>query len=84
MFAVLKVDILNATNKIAIEVNGPQHEKLHFFHNGSPFNYLEALKNDYKKLQWLEKNGFKVVEIKYNEVDTLTVDFFKEKFDISL
>ena len=30
----MKVDIVNATRKIAIEVNGPQHNKFNkFFHN---------------------------------------------------
>ena len=83
--SLLKVDILNATLKIAIEVHGKQHESFNsFFHNGNPSNYLRGIKNDFKKLQWLEKNNFKVVEIMEDEVKNLSRSFFREKFDIVL
>ena len=83
--SLLKVDILNATLKIAIEVHGKQHESFNsFFHNGNPSNYLRCIKNDFKKLQWLEKNNFKVVEIMEDEVKNLSRSFFREKFDIVL
>jgi hypothetical protein len=82
--SLLKVDIVNATLKIAVEVHGPQHGELHYFHNNSPNNYLESIKRDYKKLQWLEKNKFTIVEINHDEVDTLSKEFFKEKFNICL
>lgn len=82
---LLKVDILNATLKIAIEVHGKQHESFNsFFHNGNPANYLKGIKNDFKKSQWLEKNGFKIVEIMEGEVPKLSVDFFKDNFNIIL
>jgi hypothetical protein len=81
---LLRVDILNATLKIAIEVNGPQHSQFHFFHNKQPLNYLNEIKRDDKKLDWLEKNKFNLVEINFDEVDTLSKEFFKEKFNINL
>lgn len=82
---LLKVDILNTTLKIAIEVHGKQHESFNsFFHNGNPANYLKGIKNDFKKFQWLEKNKFKIVEIMENEVPQLSVEFFKDKFNIIL
>jgi len=45
---------------------------------------LRGIKNDFKKLQWLEKNNFKVVEIMEDEVKNLSRSFFREKFDIVL
>lgn len=82
---LLKVDILNLTMKIAVEVNGKQHERFNkFFHRGNPANYLKGFKNDHQKMLWLEKNGFKLVEIFEDEVDSLTRAFFLEKFDITL
>lgn len=82
---LLKVDILNATLKIAIEVHGKQHESFNsFFHNGNPANYLKGIKNDFKKSQWLEKNNFKIVEIMEDEVPKLSVNFFKDNFNIIL
>jgi hypothetical protein len=82
---LLKVDILNATLKIAIEVHGKQHESFNsFFHNGNPANYLKGIKNDFKKIKWLEKNNFKLIEIMEDEVPKLNKEFFLEKFDLKL
>jgi hypothetical protein len=82
--SLLKVDILNASLKIAIEVNGPQHNQFHYFHNNNPTNYLNSIKRDISKINWLEKNNFQIIEINYNEVDNLSREFFKEKFDVTL
>lgn len=82
--SLLKVDILNATLKIAVEVNGPQHNEFHYFHNKNPNNYLQGYKNDVIKSEWLQKNGFQLVEINYDEIDLLSRDFFKNKFNINL
>lgn len=82
---LLKIDLVNMTLKISIEVMGSQHSAYNkFFCNNSPANYLSSIKRDFKKLEYLEKNGFKVVEINYDEVDKLTPEFFKNKFDITL
>jgi very-short-patch-repair endonuclease len=81
---LLRVDILNATYKIAIEVNGQQHSEFHYFHNGNPFEFLQGIKRDVQKREWLERNEFKVVEINYDEVDSINKKFFKEKFGVIL
>lgn len=81
---LLKVDLLNATLKIAIEVNGPQHNEFHYFHNKNPNNYLKGFKNDVIKSEWLAKNGFKLIEINHNEINLLSKTFFLEKFSLSL
>jgi hypothetical protein len=81
----LKVDLLNATTKIAVEVNGKQHESFNtFFHRGNPANYLKGIKNDHKKMLWLEKNGFQLLEIAEDEVSLISRRFFLEKFGITL
>jgi very-short-patch-repair endonuclease len=81
----LKVDILNATMKIAVEVNGKQHEGYNkFFHRGNPANYLRGFHNDEKKFQWLKRNGYFLVEIGEDEVNDLSRRFFLEKFGITL
>lgn len=72
----LKVDIFNATKKVAIEVNGPQHESFNpFFHDNSRLNYLKSIKRDYQKAQWLEKNGYKLIELSTSDVDNLNEEF---------
>lgn len=81
---LLKVDILNATLRIAVEIQGEQHYKFHYFHNNKPSNYLSSLKRDFQKMQWLEKNNFQLIEIMHDEVDTLNKEWIKEKFSIEL
>lgn len=83
--SLLKVDIVNMTRRIAIEVHGGQHEKYNpFFHNGSRAVFLKSLNRDLIKYNWLTKNGFKIIEIYEKEVDGVSRDFIKEKFDIEL
>ena len=72
----MKVDILNATKKIAVEVNGRQHSNFNsFFHNNSRAKYLASIKRDVEKREWLEKNGYTLIEIEEGEVNELSEDF---------
>ena len=81
----MRVDILNATKKIAIEVNGSQHSKFNkFFHKGSRLKYLESIKRDVAKANWLESNNFKLIEIEEDEIDSLSLGFFKKNYNIVL
>ena len=82
---LLKVDILNTTYKIAVEVNGTQHHAFNpHFHNNNKFNWLQSMRRDIRKAEWLELNGFKLVEIEQHEVKLISKEFFKEKFDVTL
>lgn len=81
----LKVDIINFTKKIAVEVQGSQHEKFNkFFHNNSKLNFLNSIKRDQKKFNWLELNEIKLIEIKECEISLLTHQWIVDKFEIFL
>lgn len=81
----LSVDILNASLKIAIEVQGHQHEDFNeFFHCGSRRKYFKGIKNDLEKRKWLELNEFQLIEIYEDEVKSLSEAFFLDKFKIRL
>ncbi len=80
----MKVDIVNITKYIAVEVNGQQHSSFNKFFHNSRYGYFQSISRDVKKEDWLEKNGFTLLTIEYNEVDDLSESFVKEKFDISL
>ena len=81
----LKVDILNASNKLAIEVQGDQHNSFNkYFHGDSRLKYLESIKRDVMKAEWLENNNFKLIEINQNEVNELSKQFFEDKFKVFL
>ena len=76
----MKVDIVNMTKKIAIEVQGSQHNSFNaFFHNNSRAKYLESIKRDVKKAQWLEKNDINLIEVDEKEAYKLSKEFFKEE-----
>ena len=81
----LHCDIVNMTRRIAVEVDGNQHENFNtFFHGGSRLKYLGSIKRDVAKEEWLEKNQIRLVRIYQDEAKTLTEAFFKEKFGIAL
>ena len=81
----LKVDILNATKKIAVEVNGAQHSSFNkFFHGDSRQKFLQSIKRDCKKLDWLELNEFEVIEIEEKEVPLLSYKFIKKQFGVEI
>ncbi len=77
----LSLDFFNATKKIAIEVQGHQHFSYVKFFHGSRVNYLNQIKRDFKKIEFCELNGIKLVEI-YPK-DELSKDLF-ERFGVTL
>lgn len=81
----MTVDILNATKKIAIEVQGKQHIEFNkFFHGNSREKYLQSIKRDLKKAEWLESNDYTLIEINEDEVCGLSKSFFEKKFKVKL
>lgn len=81
---LLKVDIINFTKKIAVEVQGNQHDNYNPFFHGSRAGYFTSIKNDSIKRRWLELNGFQLVEIYEDEVPKISKELFVEKFNIHL
>ena len=80
-----RIDFLNATKKIAIEVDGRQHDEyVEFFHRNSRENYLNGIVRDSEKREWLELNGYAIIQIKENEIPNLSLKWIEETFDISL
>ena len=81
----LKVDIINATLRIAVEVHGNQHSAYNkFFHGDSRLNYLKSIKRDVAKEKCLSLNKFQLLEVYEDEVKNLNEQFFLDKFNIKL
>jgi len=76
--SLMKVDILNATKKIAIEVQGRQHKEFNKFFHKSRANYLASIKRDHQKREWLTQNNFKLIEVEEEEIKKLSKTFFKK------
>jgi hypothetical protein len=82
---ILKIDFLNLTQKWALEHQGVGHFSYNsYFHRGSRLNYLKSIKNDSKKRQILELNGFLVIETITEDLDYLSHDYFFKKFGVNL
>ena len=80
---MLKVDILNATKRIAVEIQGNQHESFNeFFHDHSRLKYLQSIKRDVKKEKWLELNEFKFLELYESDLKNLSPQYIEEKTGI--
>jgi hypothetical protein len=79
-----KVDFLNATKKVAIEVNGRQHSEYvpHFHKNKA--NFLKSIKRDWIKTEWLESNDYELIEIETADVPHLSPEWIEKKFDIEI
>ena len=73
------------TKRIAVEVQGPQHESFNkFFHGNSRANYLKSIKRDYHKVVWLENNNFKILEIFEEDLPSLSPKYIEKKFSVNI
>lgn len=74
----LSIDIYNATQKVAIEVQGQQHIKHNKFFHGSRAQggLRKQFERDEKKLKFCEINDITMVEI--YDVKECTVEFFEK------
>tara|TARA_R110002020_G_scaffold19821_6_gene68034 strand:+ start:17067 stop:17483 length:417 start_codon:yes stop_codon:yes gene_type:complete len=81
----MKVDLINMTKRIAVEVQGAQHEQFNkFFHNNSRANYLKSITRDHDKIVWLENNNFKILEIFEADLASLSKKYIFDKFEVSI
>ena len=73
--SLMRVDFLNATKRVAIEVNGRQHSEFVPYFHKSRAEYLRSIKRDHQKTEWLEKNDFNLLEVEEKDLN-LGEDFF--------
>ena len=79
-----RMDLLNLTRKIAIEVSPGQHQKFNPFFHKDRFKFGASVQRDIKKEEWAVSNGFKFVEIFQEDLDHLSVHWFEETYGIVL
>lgn len=83
--SMMKVDLFNATKKIAIEIQGNQHENFNkFFHDNSRLKYLQSIKRDVAKSKWIEINNFKYLELYESDLNILSPQYIEDKFAINI
>lgn len=81
----LRIDLLNTSKKIAIEVSpASSHSYNPFFHKGEKLNFLASFKRDEAKREWIEKNNYQFVELNDNHLKDLSAELFIKEFNILL
>lgn len=71
----MTLDFYNGSMKVAVEVQGRQHNNyVEFFHGKSRLNFQKQLDRDNQKFLYCEKNNIQLIEI-YDEDD---IDNFRE------
>lgn len=60
----MRIDLINFSKKVVVEVSPKGSHKYNPFFNKNRQNFLKAAKRDLSKAEWCEKNGFRYVEIK--------------------
>jgi hypothetical protein len=80
----LRVDILNISKKVAIEVSPASTHSFNKFFHGNIAVFAQRLKKEISKEQWCIKHGFQYIELGDEELANLTKKMFKEKFEINL
>lgn len=75
----LSIDFYNGNKKIAVEVQGNQHQTYNpYFHGNNRQNWLSQLKRDDLKLKFCLTNDIKMVEI--YQSDVLCEELFNKLF----
>ena len=80
----LTVDLIDFTSKVAYEIQGKQHSEYVPFFHGNLTGFYRQFGRDAKKAQFLEYNGYKLVEINPEDLVKLSRAFFVETFKIYL
>lgn len=79
----MTIDFFNVSRRIAIEVQGRQHQTYVPFMAGSRAGFLSQIKRDINKSSFCERNDITLVEI-FPEDMPLSTDLFKDRYSIDL
>ena len=81
---LLRIDFICLNKKIAVEVSPISHHGTFnaFFHKNSRNVYKDSIKRDLDKLEWLEKNQFKLLELNEADLDQFSPRYIESLFGI--
>lgn len=83
---LLRIDLMNLTRRIAVEVSpeATHREYNKHFHAGNRMNYVNTLKRDAMKEEWIKANRFTFIELYDEDINNLSIELFYTKFDTIL
>lgn len=75
----LRIDLMNVTRRIVIEVSPEgSHSYNPFFHKNK-MGFGAAVRRDLDKQSWVERNGFKYIELNSEDIDNLSKKLFADR-----
>jgi hypothetical protein len=80
----LRIDLINFSKMIAVEVSGQQHESFSKFFHKTRIGFIKSVKRDFQKIKWLEINNINLVELYDYETLNLDKKEIEKKFSIIL
>lgn len=82
--SLLRIDFLNCNKRIAIEVNGPQHEDFNKLFFKGKMDWVESMKRDMDKRKWCDQNKIDLLELIEEDLYKFSPQYIKEKFGINI
>lgn len=79
-----RVDIINLTTRVAIEVSPKGSHAFNPFFHKNRVKFSQMVARELSKIEWLERNGFKVVELNDEDLANLSREWMEEKHGIIL
>ena len=80
----LRVDLINWTRKIAVEVSPRSSHGFNSFFHKSRIGFSAAVRRDLGKEEWCKANGFAYVELNEDDIEQLSVEWFEDTYGITL
>lgn len=80
-----RFDIVDCNTHIIYEYSPESHHNNYneFFHHDR-VGYSKSIISDFNKEEWANQNGFKVVHIIEDDLDKLSLDYFKSNFEVNI
>lgn len=81
----LRFDLVNMNDHIIVEVSPKKlHGEFNKFFHKTRMGYANSIKRDMSKFDWAEQNGFVLVEVFDEDIEVLSREWFREKYEVEL
>ena len=82
--SLLRVDLMCISRKIAVEVSPESSHSFNKFFHKNRVTFGRAVDRDMKKADWLEREGYQLIEVFEDDLKRLSKEWVSEKYGIIL
>lgn len=80
----MTIDLFNMTKRIAVEIDGKQHDEYSEFFHGSRSKYRQQIIRDVTKEEFCQSNNFELLRIIPEDVPYLSRQYILDKLNIDI